>query len=306
MVNTATSLGGNDAGHAEISEISSNGSIAMAYELWRRIGFVVLALATNLPAQQPTAPAAPRFDLVSIRVVPPNADLVMRDQNFTPILPGGRYIDSRTALVSMIAFAYNVRNPDIQLVGLPNWAKKQVYAVAAKPADSFPSLPRHENEEQVRLMMRAMLADRFHLQLHTENRRAPVLNLVIAKGGIKIKAVSPPVPPEKEGHVNAAVGDRSGRMIATKATMAGLASALTLFLKEPVIDETGLKNYYDFDFYWTAPEVPGGKSHEPGLGTEGLGLLISNLQEQFGLRLVKSIGPVEFWIVDHLEQPTGN
>ena len=42
----------------------------------------------------------------------------MRDQDFTSISPGGQYVDSRTVLPWMIAFAYDVKNPDAQLVGL--------------------------------------------------------------------------------------------------------------------------------------------------------------------------------------------
>jgi uncharacterized protein (TIGR03435 family) len=112
--------------------------------------------------------------------------------------------------------------------------------------------------------LRRGAAERFHLQLHTETRLEPMLNLVAAKGGIKIEEADPPVPPDKEGRVNAAVGDRSGRTIANKATMAGLASVLALFLKRPVIDQTGLKGYYDFDASWSAPEAPRRAASRPG------------------------------------------
>ena len=262
------------------------------------IGYAILMMAAHGSAQ----PQAPRFEVVSIRLVPPNTPPTMRSQDFTPILPGGQYVHSRADLFEMISFAYQVRNY-AQLVGLPNWARNQSYAVAAKPADGFPVLPPGENREQVRLMLRAMLADRFHLQIHTETRQEPILRLVIGNGGIKIKEVDPPVPPDSEGHVNAAVGDTGGRMIARKATMAGLAVALAIFLKRPVVDQTGLKGYYDFDVRWRVEEP-----HEPtpGLGAEGEALLISNLQSQFGLRLTKALGPVEYWVVDKVEPPTGN
>jgi len=263
-------------------------------------------LAAVLAAQQPAGPAAPRFDLVSIRAVPPNAPPVMREQDFTPILPGGQYMDSRTYLLFMIDFAYNVRNPDMQLVGLPNWAKNQAFAVAAQPPQDFPALPPAENYQQVRLMMRAMLADRFHLKLHTETRQERIFSLEVAKGGFKIKEVGPPVPPAKEGHVNAAMGDSGGRMIGNKSTMEGLATALTLFLKRPVVDQTELKGYYDFDVKWSAPEAPDGQPPALGLGADGIGLLISTLQNQFGLRVTKTTGSVEYWVVDHVEPPTGN
>ena len=277
----------------------------MAFGPWQRIGFAAFFLASALAAQQPTAPAASRFDVVSIRAVPPNAAPILREPDFTPILPGGQYIDSRTVLLFMIGFAYNVKNLML-VVGLPNWAKDQAFAVAAKPAEGFPALAPAENREQVRLMMRAMLADRFHLQLHTESRQEPIFNLEVAKGGPKIKEVDAPVPPAKEGLVGAAMGNRDGRVIGKKSTMAGLATALTIFLKRPVADQTGLKGYYDFDVKWTAPEAPDGPPPTPGFGAEGSALLISALQDQFGLHLRKTVGPVEYWVVDRVEQPTGN
>jgi uncharacterized protein (TIGR03435 family) len=67
------------------------------------------------------------------------------------------------------------------MFGLPNWAKNETYAVSAKPPDGFLALPSGENREQVRLMMRAMLADRFHLQVHTEARRERISKIEIAR-----------------------------------------------------------------------------------------------------------------------------
>jgi uncharacterized protein (TIGR03435 family) len=268
-----------------------------------RIVTAAFLLSAALAAQQPAA--SRKFDVVSVHVVPPDAPPVMRDQDFTPVLPGGQYIDSRTALVFMIDFAYNVKSY-LQLVGLPKWAVNQAYAVAAKPAPDFPALPPEENREQVRLMLRAMLEDRFHLQLHTETRKEPIYSLEVAKGGFKIKGVDPPVPPDKEGYVNAAWGDDSIRMIAHKSTMAGLAGVLALMLKTPVVDQTGMKSYYTYDVNWKAPLAPGSPPPGSGFGAEGIALLFANLQSQFGLHLTKTTGSVEYWVVDHVEPPTDN
>jgi uncharacterized protein (TIGR03435 family) len=264
-------------------------------------------LTAALAAQQPAAPVEPRFEVVSIRLAPPPPQrLISRDPDFTPVLPGGQYMDSRTVLAVMIAFAYDVKNPSRQLVGLPDWAQRQAYSVAAKPAQGFPLLPEAANRELVRLMMRAMLADRFHLQLRIETRQERVYNLEVAKGGVKIKQVDPPAPPAKEGRVNAAWGDDGGRMIGNTSTMEGIASTLGLMLKQAVVDRTGLKGYYDFDVKWSALEPPAGPPPAPGFGAEGIGLLISALQNQFGLRLTNATGPVEYWVVDHVEPPTDN
>jgi len=263
-------------------------------------------LAAALAAQERMTPAAPRFETVSIRAVPPNAPPVMRDSDFTPVLAGGQYIHSRAELFSMISLAYSVDNPSVQLVGLPKWAKEQSFAIAAKPAEGFPLLPPAENLEQVRLMMRAMLEDRFRLKLHTETRQGPILKLGVAKGGLKVKEVERPVPPAKEGPVGAAVGNDGGRIVGNKSTMAGLARALTIFLKPPVVDETGLKGYYEFDVKWNAPETADRQPPSPGLGPEGIGLLISTLQNQLGLYLRNTSGPVKCWVVDHVAPPTDN
>jgi uncharacterized protein (TIGR03435 family) len=275
----------------------------MSLGRWKRTGFAAFFLNSILAAQPTAAPTQPRFDVVSIRAVSPNAPTVMTDPDSTPILPGGGYVDSRAMLHSMIAFAYNVPSWR-QVIGLPNWAENQLFAVAAKPAEDFPALPSHENREQVRLMVRAMLADRFHLQLHTETRKEPVYNLEVAKAGIKIKEVDPPVPPAKEGHVGAAYGDDGGRMIGNKSTMAGMAGNLTVMLQRTVIDQTGLKGYYDFDVRWSSPDAPTGAA--TGFGAEGIALVISMLPEKFGLRLTGATGPEEYWVVDHIEPPTDN
>ena len=276
----------------------------MAFGPWKRTGLSAL-LAAALGAQ-PTPPGGPRFEVVSIRPVPPNAPLLTRDQDFTPILPGGQYVDSQAVLLFMITFAYDVKNPSTQLVGLPKWALYQDFSVSAKPTQGFPALPPDENREQVRLMMRAMLAERFHLQLHTETRQERVFLLEVAKGGVKLKEVEPPVPPAKEGVVNAAMGDDGGRIIGKQSTMAGFARMLPIFLKRPVVEQTGLKGYYDFDVKWTAPEQPDGQRTGSGFGAIGVGLLISTLQDQFGLHLRTTTGPVEYWVVDRVEQPTDN
>ncbi|MGD0873178.1 MAG: TIGR03435 family protein, partial [Bryobacteraceae bacterium] len=208
-------------------------------------------------------------------------------------------------LYSMIAFAYHVQDPVIQLVGLPKWARSQEYAVKAKPAEGFPMLSPAENREQVRLMMRAMLEDRFHLQLHIETRQERVYHLEVAKGGPKIKEVDPPVPPAKAG-LDVVMGDSRGRIRGRKAAMADLASALSSFLNRRVIDRTGLAGYYDFDVRWTALETPEGPPTIGGLGAEAVGLFFANFESLTGLRVTNAVGPVEFWVVDHVDLPTAN
>jgi uncharacterized protein (TIGR03435 family) len=104
--------------------------------------------------------------------------------------------------------------------------------------------------------------------------------------------------------VQAALGNASGRMIGKKSSAEGIARCLTVFLKLPVVDRTGLKGYYDFDVRWKAPESDSAPA--PGLGAEGIALLISNVESLLGLHIGTTVAPVEFWVVDHAEPPTAN
>lgn len=121
-----------------------------------------------------------------------------------------------------------------------------------------------------------------------------------------MKEVEKPAPPAREGNVNAAMGDDGGRIIGKQSTMAGFARMLPIFLKRPVVDRTGLKGYYDFDVKWTAPEPPDGQRTGSRFGAIGAGLLISTLQDQVGLHLRTTTGPVEYWVVDRVDQPIDN
>jgi uncharacterized protein (TIGR03435 family) len=101
------------------------------------------------------------------------------------------------------------------------------------------------------------------------------------------------------------MGDSKGRLIGKKSTMAGMAAALQTLLQMAVLDDTGIKGYFDFDVKWSSPE-PAGAPGTAGSGGQAVGLLISALQNDFGLRLATATGPVEYWVVDHVELPTEN
>src|SRR6185436_16424005 len=118
--------------------------------------------------------------------------------------------------------------------------------------------------------------------------------LEVAKGGFKFKEVDPPVPPQKEGHVGVVLGDASGALIGRKSTIAGLVAGTEVWLGRPIVDVTGLTGYYDFEVRWRSPDAVDGV----GVGSDGIAMLVSNLQSRFGLRLTNATGPVKYWIVD--------
>ncbi len=247
---------------------------------------------------------AQAFEVVSIREVPRDAPILMRDPYETTILAGGRFRDPRVTLASLIRLAFDIPHSS-QLTGVSGWAEDQAFSISANPADGFPPLSAAENRERVRAMIRDMLATRFQLKIHTETRQDRGFTLQVARGGLKIKAVDPPVPPEKEGFTFLAASDSGGRIVGDKTTMARFASALATIARQPVLDQTGLKNYYTFNVKWSAPEYADGRS-ESGFGMDGINGMANALKDLFGLQLKGEIVPTMHWIVDRAERPTPN
>ena len=132
---------------------------------WKGLTVAVLGLIVPVVAQ--SEDAVKRFDSVAIHVVPADAPVVSRPVGASSIFPGGRFMDSRIPLTVMIGFAYDVHN-GTDIVGLPNWAENTAYSISAKAGDNYSAASPEDNVAQVRLMMRTMLSDRFHLQIQIE------------------------------------------------------------------------------------------------------------------------------------------
>jgi uncharacterized protein (TIGR03435 family) len=249
-------------------------------------------------AQQPL----PKFEVVSIKARPRGSPPVVLPIGFTADQPGGRYVAPGTAVMLLIAFAYEVKQPLSRILGLPDWTTAS-YDISAKAGEDLPLLSPAENRRQVRLMVQQMLAERFHLKLHSEVRQETILKMSVDPGGLRLKEVAAPVPPSQEGRPGLAMSDSGGRFIGTKVTMAAIASSAGTLLRQDVYDETGLKGYYDFNIRWTAPSVPNAPPPSGRLGPDGMALFITTLKDEFGLRFSGESGQVQYWIVDHIEPP---
>lgn len=158
-------------------------------------------------------------------------------------------------------------------------------------------------------MSQPLLADRFHLKVHTEIKTLPVYDLVLTKDGPKFKPAPPlpddpnhPTPPGK--HRNTTWQINNGDLSATSITMNAFADTLADQVNRTVIDKTGLTDAYDLKFKWTPdedadnPTDNGAADHAPNFFTA--------LQEQLGLKLLPAKGPVTTLVVDHAEKPTPN
>jgi uncharacterized protein (TIGR03435 family) len=212
-------------------------------------------------------------------------------------------------LASLIEMAYDA---PYYLVKLQAWMESAKFDVIAK-------MPPETTEEQFRLMLQAMLAERFKLVVHREVREIPVYDLVIAKGGPKLKRASTGAeskdgnkedfsadriktdsegfPSLPAGQTVMAISNDHARIQEHLETMAHFASILAGQLHEPVDDRTGLDGKYSFSLSW----IPGSSDNQMGP------TLFDALQEQLGLRLKRARSEESFLIIDKAEKvPTAN
>jgi uncharacterized protein (TIGR03435 family) len=192
-------------------------------------------------------------------------------------------------------------------------------------ADALQKLPPDQREEADDHLALAFLKDRCQFSAHRDVRQLPVFELVIAKGGPKLKEASPdeliPQPASASGAQGGrgwhgtGVGYRRGSLDGQAATMAVFVGVLSMYVGRPVIDKTGLAGHYDFTLQFTPDEMasavsgasPEGGDGQPPLTPGAYGASIfSALQEQLGLRLDSTKGPVEVIVIDHVEKPSGN
>lgn len=202
-----------------------------------------------------------------------------------------------------------------QIAGVPNWANTAMYAIEGKMDSSvaieLDKLSPIQQDLARTHMLQAMLADRFKLKAHAENRDGPVYYLVIAKNRLKLKPATPGETYPKSGFggalpyqtgsvVMAQSEPGSTKRLGLGAPIERLTLTLSAWLHCPVIDKTGLTGKYDFQLQWTAREgvENGPETNWPSLFTA--------IQEQLGLKLESGKGPVPFLVIDHVEMPSGN
>jgi uncharacterized protein (TIGR03435 family) len=256
-----------------------------------------------LPAiaqETPTVPNPPPYDIISIH--PHNA----MDDNISFMSRPGNFAATNCTLKELISEAYGIREDLIS--GLPGWADTAHFDVTAKVSDFNPNVFKNLTREQRDSMLLPMLADRFHVKAHTEVKTLSVFNLVVAKDGPKFKLnPPPPVDPDnpqkgREGRGN--ININNDDLTATAISLSSFAETLAGQLNHTVIDKTGLTGDYDFKLKWT-PEEQANSTADNGT-TDRPPDLFTALQEQLGLKLEATKGPVTTLVVDHAEQPSPN
>jgi uncharacterized protein (TIGR03435 family) len=230
-------------------------------------------------------------------------------------LPSGGFLSATNSRLDLyIAFAYKLNQGQTESLRseLPKWALSDRFDIQARAAGS-------PTKDQMRLMMRSLLADRFKLAAHTESRQLPVFAAVLAKRGetgpqLQLHSRGPSCdsalpdifPPEcgavrargVPGHITIGARDVTMSQITgwLESTAEGAAD-------RPVIDRTGLAARFDFTLSWVhnprgVPVNAPTDSSEPTFPEA--------LRDQLGLKLESSTAAVETLVIDHIEEPSPN
>jgi bla regulator protein BlaR1 len=195
------------------------------------------------------------------------------------------------SLMHLLESAFDV--PEDMIVGLPEWAEHERLDIDAKTLDPEKAQLRELTAPQRRAMMQALFEDRLGLKWHYETRVLPSYDLLVAKGGPKLKLTV------AKGH-NGGTSVNDARFRLTNVPVSGLAVVLSDKLGRPVVDKTGLTGRYDMDLVWSPDlAVPSGEPDAPPP-------LFTALQEQLGLKLEGGKDSVQVFVIDQLTPPTAN
>jgi len=228
--------------------------------------------------------ADPDWEVVTVKPSDPNGRI--SGDNFV----GSRYTIERKSVLQMLSLGYGVQKR--QILNAPEWAATDNWDV-----NGVPDVPGEPDQRQRLSMVRKLLAERFGLKVHKEQREMPVYALIVAKGGPKLKpsAHDPLDVPDLSGSGNSVQQSLSF----TNLSMGDLATGLQDWTDRPVVDQTGLSGRYDFKLHWTsgetratAPDAP------PGLFTA--------IQEQLGLKLEPVKAQADVLVVDAVQKPGAN
>ncbi|HEV2645396.1 MAG TPA: TIGR03435 family protein [Acidobacteriaceae bacterium] len=244
---------------------------------------------------QPSAPpsaaagAAPPlvFELADVHPSAPRKNAYM---NGAPP-HAGRFRVRNASIVDLVSIAYSIDSGKV--LGGPSWLDTNRYDVSAKA-------PATTSDDDLKLMLRALLADRFKLVLHNSTKPLPAFVMTATKGSSRLK--------HPESSTDAGCKTPPPPYTTTPATYSCHAETMAAFaqflhqrvlweLDQPIVDNTGLQGPWDFDFTAIFPS----RTNVDGVA------ILDALNSQFGLKLTSGASPLPVVIIDSVNQtPTPN
>ena len=241
----------------------------------------------NSPVMAPMSLGSdPAFEVATIKPSPPGA--------------GGRSGSGHTRIFSaknatvdnLLKIAYQVR--DRQVEGAPAWMNETKFDI-----EGIPDVPGLPNDDQVRVMLRKLLADRFQLKMHTVQKTFPVYALTMEKNSLK------PVKSDSALHRFAGIMTRQlpdGQMLGAFVymRMPEFADVLMNFIPDrQIVDETGLQGPYDINLTVPASVLQSSDDNEKAVA-------FMEALKPAGFKLVPKQAPLKVIVIDRLEKPSAN
>ena len=268
----------------------------------RTSDFVLRAFCCLLVAQAPQA-----FDVASIK--PNHSGAVVEQVRFYP--PSGRVQMTNVTVKRMIQHAYALQ--DQQIAGGPSWIASEHFDIVAN------SEATNLSPQDRWMMVRALLAERFKLKMHTEPREQSVFALVMARRdgqpGEHLKKSNtdcklPPAP--RAGPIDLSVPNQCGvlmggpgRMNFRGVTMEILAAQLSDRVGRSVVDRSGLEGRYDLDVEFSSQPLQAGGADAAAADrpASDAASLYTAIREQLGLKLESQKGSIDVTVIDSVERP---
>jgi uncharacterized protein (TIGR03435 family) len=259
--------------------------------LKRLLSFVGALLLAWSAISQAQSPSRPQFEVASLKPSAPTAPGEPININLGTFR-NGRMTLGNVTLGDCIKYAYGIIS-DEQIAG-PDWTKGGTVRfdiVAQTPPDT--------PQEQALLMLQSLLAERLKLAVHHEQRPLSFVALTVGRNGVKFGPANPGGP----------VALRNGQIIHSRISMQVLATLISRFERQTVLDMTGLTGFYEVKLTWT-PDVFKGRTPPGGgpimfngeaIDPDGPSLATA-VSEQLGLRLESRKGPVDVVVIDHAEK----
>jgi len=252
-----------------------------------------LVPATCLILALGAASYAQTFEVASIRVLPPSNPGERRSPSSIEPTPGN-LVMRNVGIGELMMWSFKI--------GPGMVANIQATNVVTDRFDLTAKAGRAASTDEMRVMLQNLMKERFRLAYHRESKEQSVYVLVEAKGGHKLKTS------ESENGRGVQPVQKEGKTALTgqSATLDQLTMFLSGPLRTPVVDQTGLKGRYDFEFDLSsflnqAPREPGEAPPDP------VAILQAALPKQLGLKLESRKMPFDMFVIDHIEKlPTDN
>ena len=248
------------------------------------VGRLTLLCAPVAGAQSPS------FDVASLKPVrlTPGADTYRANLG---TIRHGELTMTNVTLADILRFAFGITN-DEQISG-PDWIRNKMVRF-----DILAKAPPGTSADQLPPMLQTLLTERFHFAYHRQRKEFTFLALEVGRKGSKLHEA-------QEGTDASGNQFFPGAIVSNRVSMQMLTTVLSRFLREPVLDMTGLKGFYEVKLDW-APEntqaasKPGDAEPLPE-AAQGPSIFTA-VQTQLGFTLNQQKRPMDMIVIDHAEK----